>query len=165
MMGKGSQNVGIYALGMIAVVLIAVGAYLYVQWDEQNRYGGELTLSSKLLSTYEGNFKIANGQRIAIVMDVRGLGQDNKVSVYQCGVGFASSLARLGKNVTNFAIEDSGCYGPLNRTSITACNEVMHKEDYIILLKGGEADTKYYEDHLLVIVPPNNTIECGVKAR
>ncbi|MEM3364518.1 MAG: hypothetical protein QXS93_03345 [Candidatus Micrarchaeia archaeon] len=150
---------------VIAAILAVSAVYLLWSVGEKEDYGGELVLSDKQISNYEGAFKLADGKRIAIVMDTRGLTQENRVSVYQCGVGFASSLARIGKNITNFAIEDSGCYGPLNRTSITKCNELIHAEDYIILLKGGEPDAKYYEDHLLVMVPQNNTMECGVKAK
>lgn len=149
-----------YVLYGVLAILVVAAIYLLMQ--DNTAYGGELELSSKEVSNYEGNFKLLNAANISLVMDVRGLSQENKVSVFQCGVGFASSLGRIGKNVTNFAIEDDGCYGPLNRTSIAKCSELAHKDEYMIVLKGGKADAKYYEDYLLVVVPEKNTEPCGI---
>jgi len=148
-----------YAL--IVVALIIVCAVAYLAFNTEN-YGGELVLGTNKISNYEGSFKLLNAENISLVMDVRNISQENRVSVFQCGVGFASSLASIGKNVTSFAIEEDGCYGPMNHTSVEKCNELMHQGSYILLLKGGSPDAQYYEDHLLVSVPENNTHPCGV---
>jgi hypothetical protein len=158
---EGFEIPSTYLIAIVAVLFVAAAIYFFTQ--NNVAYGGELTLGNRSISNYEGNFKLMNAQRIALVMDSRGLAQDNKVSVYQCGVGFAASLGIIGKNVTSFALQEDGCYGPLNHTSITKCDELIKQEDYVVLLKGGNADALFYDDHLLVIVPANNTNECGVK--
>lgn len=155
-------------LALLAVlVIVVVYAFTFKYYDD--RKGGDIVLGNSTITQNEFIFKINNAKEIAIVMDVRNITQDGKVKVYECGVGFASSLGLLNKTVRNFAIDDNTCVkNDLNETSIAECNEIIHKSGYIIYLKGVEDDSKevkYYEDHLMIEVPKNNQNKCGIYAK
>lgn len=160
---QGEAQKNLLVLVVITVVLLVV-VFLFFQPMRIQ----QLTLGKEKISNLDGTYKLLEAKNIAIVMDVRGITQENKVSVFNCGTAYAQGFAGIGKNVSAFAIEDDLCVGPDTKTvSIAECDQLIHLSDYIILVKGtnNTPGYQYYSDHFLVEVPINSTFECGVKLK
>lgn len=155
---------GITVFLLILLAIIVLYAFTY---KEPSFYSGGIVLGDRNITNYEGAFKLGDAKAVAIVMDARNASQQGRVKVFECGVGFASSLGLLNKSVKNYALEDELCIKPdMNKTSLGECNDLIKQQsDYIIFLKGSKNSTKvqYYEDHVYIEVPENNERECGIK--
>lgn len=93
-----------YLLAALVIILLAAGAYLYLQQS------GERELS---LSEFRARFNLT--QRAAVVQDLRALPAEDYASrsaLQNCGIQLSYALSLLGKNVTNYALlEDGSCFG------------------------------------------------------
>ncbi|GEM_PF-2690660 len=149
---------------IIAILIVAaVAAFIVLAYKPS---GGELVLGNQNITNYEGTYKVLNATTIAIVMDGRGITQDNRVKVFNCGTAFAQGLGTMGKTVNAFALQDDYCIGPdMNRISVEECNTQIHANDYIIMIMGTNQTpiAQYYADHFLVEVPENDTKGCSIK--
>ncbi|MCX8205939.1 MAG: hypothetical protein N3H30_01790 [Candidatus Micrarchaeota archaeon] len=156
-------------LALNAAIIAAVLVILAVALGMLTLGGGDIELSAQSISNADGYAKLANAETIAIVMDVRGVSTGTARQVYQCGVGYATSLGLLGKNISNFAIEKDVCIkGDLSNTTLCECNSLIKGADYIILVKGtnGTPAAQFYEDHFLVEVGEKSDASlCKISAK
>lgn len=125
-----------------------------------------LDLSEEEITPDEAKNLLINSQKIGIIMDSRDISQENKVEVYQCGVGYARSLGEKNKTIYVYGIDGNICLNDeLGETTISECfKHIKENVGYSIYLVGGkEAETKFYEDNMKVVVPEGNIVECEIR--
>jgi hypothetical protein len=126
----------------------------------------KLDLSEEEITPEEAKNLLLNSDYIGIIMDSRGLSQENKVEVYQCGVGYSRSLGEKNKTIFVYGIDNNLCLNDeLGETTISECSKhIKENMGYTIYLVGGkEAETIFYEDNMKVVVPKGNVVECVIR--
>ncbi len=129
----------------------------------------ELDLSEMEIDVEMAKDKLIDSEQIGLIMDVRGITQENKVKVYECAVGYSRSLGEKNKTIITYGIDIEEdkiiCLNDdLGETTIKECsNHIKENVDYSIYLIGkDEAETIFFEDHMKVSVPENNIVECKI---
>jgi len=124
-----------------------------------------LGLSEIEISVDDAKIKLQEAETIGIIFEKKDITQENFVKVLECVVGYSYSLGGLNKTVMSYGVEGDVCMNEiLGESTVKLCSEhIKENTQYNIYLLGGkEAETKFYEDHMLVIVPENNEIECKI---
>ncbi len=157
-----------YIFGFLAVLLVAgVGLYWYFGQSPVTSnydfvfYGEPSDGNSTVKAMFTAN-------SVYILMDSRGANQSLSRDVFNCGAAYARDLARIGKNISNFAVEYDYCILPsLNKTSLEDCNNQINNDaDFILYIRpalNGTADVHFYSNWMEVYVPLGGSSECGLK--
>jgi len=119
-----------YVFAAVAVVLIAAAAFLLLQPR------GEPELPLKDFKTL-----VNSTPKLSVVQDLRGLPADDsdaRMALQNCAIQLSYALSYLGKNVTNYAIEGSECYGGSTSSARTSqeCLSEASREGRLLFTLG-----------------------------
>jgi len=120
----------------IIVLMLLLGVLLVVPLLSQG--AGTVPLSVFMKN-------LVDSKSVAIVMDIRGLDADNARKVLQCGTNLAGSQLFVGKDLSNYACDDSGCLTAEQGSSKQTMLAYADLEDRIagktvFYVKGGSPD-------------------------
>jgi hypothetical protein len=135
-------NLKMLATIALVVLAIAVGAYIFMQPEAKLIPGTEINGA-----TFANILSKSN--TVYILMDLRNVKNENTSrNIMQCGVDFAGSPGLVGKNLGIYSVDQSGCTGLEEKTSISDCLKKTSKEIVLQIKEGNE--TRFYTNMMIV---------------
>jgi hypothetical protein len=161
------------ALAVLAIVVLGFGTYLYFRDNSQvspnqNQTNNTLPINgTNTTMTPEMRAFVASVQAagdVSILMNLTNITEamDRQV-VFSCAIDLSSSLSRLGKNVSNYAIDVDGasCISTdMSNTSIENCMEQLKTP--VFYISYGKSNTTFYADRAYVFIDSSFKGQCGM---
>jgi hypothetical protein len=153
-----SDRLKLFAVALLAVLVILVACYLFVLSGSTFVPGDEVTVEQ---------FKdiLISAQKVYIIMDARGV-QSNytRGNIMQCGVDFSSSTFLGGKTVVPFSFMDNECFGASGSRPLGECASEL-KTGLTIHIREGPPGVMYYSNGMVVMVGPDYKLGgCAIKS-
>ncbi|MCX6778591.1 MAG: hypothetical protein NT157_06985 [Candidatus Micrarchaeota archaeon] len=168
-------------IAAVLLIIILVAAALYLG----PRLFGPGQMPERQVNQTQFDSIVLGAPRISVIMNITGASENGSRAVMQCGTDLSFSVARLGKNVSNYVFNEGSCVTPeVNTVPISECSKATKNiyetvccfigicapvsecskamDDFYFIIGYGPDVTRYYDRHAEIEVNEQFTLGCNI---